>query len=158
MIILGVDPGTFTTGYGLIEKGKNSIRHIDNGLISPSKADLPLKLKQIFDAIHLLIEKFSPQELALEDVFVAKNARSSLKLGHARGVVMLAAANHGIPVYEYSPASVKSAIAGFGQASKEQMQKMVKIHLKLVEVAAEDAADALAVALCHCQTKRFEKI
>lgn len=152
MIILGVDPGTHFTGYGLVEKIGSALKHIDNGLIAPSsKSLLPLRLKQIFEEIFRLIEKFSPQEVALEDVFVAKNARSSLKLGHARGVVMLAAAQRGIPVFEYPPAKVKQAIAGFGQATKEQMQKMVKIHLKLREPAQEDATDALAVALCHCQ-------
>ena len=158
MIILGVDPGTYFTGYGLIEKQKSGLKHIDNGLIAPLKASpLPDKLKVLFDEVSLLIEKFKPGEIALEDVFVAKNAKSSLKLGHARGVVMLAAANHGIPLFEYPPAKVKQAITGFGQATKEQMQKMVRLYLKLKEEAQEDANDALAVALCHCQTMRIPK-
>lgn len=156
MIILGIDPGTQTTGYGLVSKSRIGIEHIDNGLIIPPKSDLPVKLEAIFAKIIRLIEQFSPTAIALEDVFFAKNAKTALRLGHARGVVMLAAARHGIPVFEYPPAQVKQAIAGFGQAPKEQMQKMVKIHLKLREVAAEDASDALAVALCHCQTRRFE--
>ncbi|OGQ05212.1 MAG: crossover junction endodeoxyribonuclease RuvC [Deltaproteobacteria bacterium RIFCSPLOWO2_01_44_7] len=157
MIILGVDPGTRFTGYGLIEKNGRGIQHIDNGLIAPSsKMEIPLRLKQIFEGIQKLIQQFSPSEIALEDVFMAKNVKSSLKLGYARGVVMLAAAIQGVSVYEYPPAQVKQAITGFGQATKEQMQKMVKIHLKLKEVAQEDATDALAVALCHCQTKRFK--
>ena len=159
MIILGVDPGTYFTGYGLIEKNKSGLRHVDNGLIAPPKiSELPCKLKTIFDEINRLLGEFSPEEVALEDVFVAKNARSSLKLGHARGIVMLAAALRNIPVFEYSPATVKQAITGFGRATKEQMQKMVKLYLKLNEEAEENANDALAVALCHCQTMRPRKI
>ncbi|MDP2600628.1 MAG: crossover junction endodeoxyribonuclease RuvC [Deltaproteobacteria bacterium] len=158
MIILGVDPGTYFTGYGLIEKERSGLKHIDNGLIAPLKTSLlPDKLKVLFDEISLLIEKFKPGEIALEDVFVAKNAKSSLKLGHARGVVMLAAAIKNVPVYEYPPAKVKQAVTGFGQATKDQMQKMVRLYLKLKEEAEENANDALAVALCHCQTMRLPK-
>lgn len=157
MIILGIDPGTYYTGYGFVEKNGGSTTHIDNGLIAPAKSlPLPQRLKVFFEEIGRLIEQFSPKEIALEDVFVAKNARSSLKLGHARGVIMLAAACKNIPVFEYSPAEVKQAVSGFGQATKEQMQKMICLHLKLKEVAQEDANDALAVALCHSQTKRFK--
>lgn len=156
MIILGVDPGTYNTGYGFIEKKGGDAKHIDNGLIAPSKnLPLPRRLRHFFEEIQRLIARFQPEEIALEDVFVAKNARSSLKLGHARGVVMLAAACKEIPIFEYPPATVKQAISGFGQATKEQMQKMVCLHLKLKEAAQEDATDALAVALCHSQTKRF---
>lgn len=156
MIVLGIDPGTKFLGFGLIENSKKKVTHVDNGLIMASqKMAMPEKLKKIFDELTVLIEKFSPGAIALEDVFVAKNVRSSLKLGYAKGVVMLAAAQRGIPVYEYSPAEVKKAVSSFGQASKEQMQKMVRLHLKLKEVACEDATDALAVALCHCQTRHF---
>lgn len=156
MIILGIDPGTRSLGFGLLQNEEKKWRHVDNGLVTtPPKISMPLKLKKIFEEVSALIEKFAPAEIALEDVFVAKNARSSLKLGYARGVVMLAAARAGVPVYEYPPATVKQAVAGFGQATKEQMQKMVKIHLKLREAAAEDASDALAVALTHCQLKKF---
>ncbi len=158
MIILGVDPGTYFTGYGLIEKQKSGVTHIDNGLISPSKVSLlPDKLKTLFDEMTALIEKFEPQEIALENVFVAKNVKSSLKLGHARGVIMLAAAIRQIPVFEYPPAQIKLAITGFGQATKEQMQKMIRLSLKLKEEAQEDANDALAVALCHSQTMRIQQ-
>lgn len=156
MIILGIDPGTYRTGFGLVQKNGNQLDHVDNGLIAPSvKFSLPEKLKKIYESLEAMIKEFQPKEIALEDLFFAKNAKSVLKLGHARGVVMLAAAQHGIPVYEYPPAQVKQAICGFGQATKDQIQKMVKIHLKLKEVAEENASDALAVALCHCQTKRF---
>lgn len=158
MIILGIDPGTYYTGFGLIEKNGKNWAHVDNGLIAPpAKLSLPEKLEQIFNGLRQMIERHQPKEIALEDIFFAKNAKSALKLGHARGVAMLAAAHHQIPVFEYPPARIKQAITGFGQATKEQMQKMVKIHLKLKEVAEENANDALAVALCHCQTKRFQK-
>ncbi len=158
MITLGIDPGTHTTGYGLVTKTTRDPQHLENGLIIPTKKNLlPERLRQIYHQVQRLIAQFKPDAIALEDVFVAKNVRSSLTLGHARGVVMLAAAEQGLPVYEYSPAEVKQAIVGFGRASKEQVQKMVQIHLKLKEVAAEDASDALAVALCHCQMKRYER-
>lgn len=158
MIILGIDPGTRTTGYGLIRKNADRTEHIDNGLILPdSKAPFPAKLREIFDKITSLIAEYKPQEMALEDVFVAKNVKSTLKLGHARGVVMLAATRAALPVFEYSPAEVKRAVSGFGRAGKEQIQKMVLFHLKLKETAAEDASDALAVALCHSQTHRWNK-
>lgn len=156
MIILGIDPGTHFTGFGVIQLEKKHPSHVDCGLIAPNRnTTLPLKLKKIFDEISGLILKFSPQEIALEDVFMAKNARSSLKLGYVRGVVMLAAAQAGIGLYEYPPATVKKAISDFGQATKEQMQKMIRIHLKLKEPPAEDATDALAVALTHCSLRKF---
>lgn len=156
MIILGIDPGTHCLGFGLIQKNGGHWRHLDNGMVRP-KASLPLpeRLQTIYLHLSQLIEQFKPQAIALEDVFFAKNAKSALKLGHARGVVMLVAAQYGLPVFEYPPAKIKQALSGFGQANKEQMQKMVKIHLKLKEVAEENASDALAVALCHSQTKRL---
>ena len=156
MRILGIDPGTRITGYGLILKNGRSIEHIDNGLIV-NKADspAPLKLQNIFEQLSRIIRDFKPDVVALEDIFVSQNVKSSLKLGQARGVVMLAAAQAGVAVGEYPPAQVKHAIASFGQATKEQVQKMVRLHLKLGEVAAEDASDALAVALCHAQTQRW---
>lgn len=156
MIILGIDPGTRKTGYGLVRKSGGRVCHVDNGLIlPPAKADLPDRLAFIFEETRKLIARFCPEAVALEDLFVAKNARSSLKLGHARGVVMLAARMGDLPVYEYSPAEIKKAVAAYGQAAKEQMQKMVRLSLALPEVPAEDASDALAAALCHCQTIRF---
>lgn len=158
MIILGIDPGTQITGFGLIQKNGRGWCHLDNGLIQPRpKTPLPDRLQFIFQKITAMIEQFRPAEIALEDLFFAKNAKSALKLGHARGVVMLAAAQYQIPVFEYPPAQIKMALSGFGQATKTQMQKMVKIHLKLAEVAEENASDALAAALCHSQTRRFSK-
>ncbi len=158
MIILGIDPGSHRTGFGVIQKKENNWFHVENGLIAPNpKLSLAYRLQTIYEQVNKMIQLYQPKEMALEDIFFAKNAKTSLKLGHARGVVMLAAAQHRIPVFEYPPAKIKQALAGFGQATKEQMQKMVKIRLKLKEIAEENASDALAVALCHCQTKRFEK-
>lgn len=158
MIILGIDPGSHRTGFGVIQKKENDWLHVENGLIAPPpKLSLPQRLQSIYEQIDKMIQMYQPKEMALEDLFFAKNAQSALKLGHARGVVMLVAAQHQIPVFEYPPAKIKEALSGFGQATKEQMQKMVKIRLKLKEIAEENASDALAVALCHCQTKRFGK-
>lgn len=155
MIILGIDPGTHRTGYGLVEKNGRQAKHIDNGLISPmAKLSLAQRLQIIFEQVGAMIQRYRPGEIALEDLFFAKNAKSALKLGHVRGIIMLAAAQQQIPVFEYPPAQIKLAVTGFGQATKEQMQKMVKIHLHLQEVAEENATDALAVALCHAQTQR----
>lgn len=152
MIILGIDPGTKALGYGLIAKNGREWHHVDNGVIIPESASLPERLQAMYTAIKKIIREYRPDAVALEDVFVAKNARSSLLLGHARGVVMLAAAKAHLPVFEYAPASVKEALCGFGQATKEQVQKMIRMRLKLSEVANADASDALAVALCYLQS------
>lgn len=158
MILLGIDPGTQFTGYGVIQKGNQGTHHVDNGLIIPNtKNPIPERLVEIFSKITSLIREFQPAEVAIEDGFVAKNARSSLKLGLARGVVLLAAAQAKLPIFEYSPAEVKKTVTGFGQADKEQVQKMVRLHLKLKETPEENAADALAVALCHAQQNAFTR-
>lgn len=154
MMLLGIDPGTRFTGYGLILKEPRGLKHIENGLILPGgKKPIAERLAEIYAKVTSLIREFQPAEVAIEDVFVAKNARSSLKLGLARGVVMLAAAQAGLEVFEYPPATVKNTVAGFGQAGKDQVQKMVRLQLKLNETPEENAADALAVALCHAQLR-----
>ncbi len=154
MIILGIDPGSRTTGYGLIKKDGRNLIHVDNGIISPpGKKPLSEKLQLISQRLVEIIKEYKPTVAAIEEVFVANNARSALLLGHARGVAMLAAANAGLEVYEYSARTVKQALVGYGNADKNQVAQMVKITLKLPEVAAEDAADALAVAICHAQTR-----
>ena len=150
MKILGIDPGTRITGYGLIDKDERKIRHLDNGLIvNAVTATTPDKLYKIYLEVKRLIAEFKPDVVALEDIFVSQNVKSSLKLGQTRGVVMLAAAEAGIPVAEYLPTQVKQAVSNFGRANKEEVQKMVRLLLNLKEVAQEDASDALAVALCH---------
>lgn len=150
MIVLGIDPGTLVTGYGVIETQGNRLRHLDNGGIFPPKGEpLPQRIYHIFRQIESLIEKFSPEVMALEDIFVAKNVSSSLKLGHARGAAMVAGCRAGLPVFEYSANQVKLALTGYGHAGKEQIQKMVQTLLGLAGVPFSDASDALAVAICH---------
>lgn len=153
MRILGIDPGSHVTGYGIVEKNAGAIRHIDNGTIAPANSlPLPNRLRHIYEGLARLIAQHEPDAIVIENVFVAKNARSSLLLGHARGVAMLAASSAEVPVEEYSPSQIKMAVTGSGRADKEQMQRMVRAILALPEIACEDASDALAVAICHCQT------
>ncbi|RME41534.1 MAG: crossover junction endodeoxyribonuclease RuvC [Deltaproteobacteria bacterium] len=150
MRILGIDPGSRLTGYGLIEGRGQRLRHIDNGVIvTSSGAPLPRRLKCIHDGIAELITRHRPDVVAVENIFVAHNVQSALKLGHARASAMLAALNAGLDVHEYSALQVKSAVVGYGKADKHQVQQMVRTLLCLPEVAQEDAADALAVAICH---------
>jgi crossover junction endodeoxyribonuclease RuvC len=153
MRILGIDPGTRITGYGIIEKAGNRLIHVDNGGIF-TRADLELadRLKLIYDGLCQVIREYAPAAVAVEQIFLAKNALSALKLGHARGTALLAGVNHGLPVFEYSALQVKSAVVGYGKAEKIQVQQMVKTLLKLPELAQEDASDALAVAICHAHT------
>lgn len=154
MLILGIDPGSRLTGYGLIEGSGNRLRHIDNGVIATSSKDpLPQRLKIIHDGVAALIAEFQPAAMAIESVFLAKNAQSALKLGHARASAIIAGVNAGLPVAEYSALQVKSAVVGYGKAAKTQVQQMVKVLLNLPEIAQEDAADALAVAICHFHSR-----
>ena len=150
MRILGIDPGSLITGYGLIEMEGSKLLHICHGVIrSPAKKDMSEKLLKIFQELSKIIEQHSPQALAVEKVFVAKNAAAALKLGHARGVVLLAGAQHQLPVFEYSALQVKSAVVGYGKADKTQVQHMTRTLLNLSATAQPDASDALAVAICH---------
>ena len=150
-VILGIDPGSSITGYSLIanQDGKNSL--IGYGAIRiPAKIDLSQKLKKIYDSVLKLIYQHSPDELAIEEAFYSKNVKSTMVIGQARGAAILAAGQAGIPVTEYSPREIKRSIVGVGSASKSQVQYMVKNLLNLREVPhPEDAADALAIALCH---------
>ncbi len=153
MRVLGIDPGSNITGYGICENDGGVMRHIDNGNIAPgAKLPLPKKLSGIYEQLMELIKRYRPDAVAIENVFVAKNVRSSLILGHVRGVAMLAATTSGVKIEEYTPTQVKSAITGSGRASKEQIQSMVRAILRLPERACEDASDALAVAICHCNS------
>lgn len=153
MRILGIDPGSRTTGFGLIEQQGNRLIHLDNGAImTPSGKSLAIRLQQIYQELSRLIEEFRPEAMAVEQVFMAKNAASALKLGHARGVALLAGINASLTVAEYSALQVKSAVVGYGRAGKSQVQQMTRTLLKLPEIAQEDAADALAVAICHAHS------
>lgn len=160
LIILGVDPGSIATGYGLIRSNHSQNVLIECGVIrTDSKKSLPEKLKQIFEGLSEIIAKKSPDELAIEETFYSKNAKSALVMGQARGVAILAGACAKIPVWEYSPKEVKCSIVGRGDASKLQVQYMVKNLLGLKDLPQpQDAADALAVALCHAQKMRVKSI
>lgn len=151
MIILGVDPGTLITGYGVIESrnGKMKVLTCDAIKNNPNMP-LAVRLKRIYDALNNVIVRYNPEEFAIETAFYGKNAQSALKLGHARGVAMLAAISRDLPTQEYSPREVKKAVVGKGTASKQQVQFMVKSLLKLKQIPKYyDTTDALAVAICH---------
>jgi len=158
MRIIGIDPGSRATGYGLIVKEGNRLIHIDNGVIRPpEKAELAERLLYIFCGINKIINEYSPHYAAIEQVFMAQNAQSALKLGQARGAALLALANAGLNIGEYSAMQVKSSVVGYGRAAKNQVQQMVKALLKLPEIAQEDASDALAVAICHAHSTNLRK-
>ncbi|CAN5748771.1 crossover junction endodeoxyribonuclease RuvC [soil metagenome] len=153
MIILGIDPGTAVTGYGVVSrKESGAIALSECGVIrTHAKAPLAERLCAIHEGIAELIQRHSPQTVAVEGVFFGKNVRTAVVLGHARGAILVAAALRGVAVAEYPPAEVKSAIVGTGRATKEQVQFMVQRLLRLREPPRpDDAADGVAVALCHC--------
>ena len=152
MKILGIDPGTKTTGYGVVEKGKRGpdLIGITYGEIRMRRGEpLSACLKKIYDQLIEIIIEYAPDVMALEDIFYGKNVKSLIKLGQARGVVILAASHSNIPLYEYTPLEVKKAIVGYGRAEKAQVQHMVRVILSLQEAPPLDASDALAIAICH---------
>ncbi len=153
-IILGVDPGTQVTGYGIIQKKDRKWHPVDFGCIRPPKhLKTHLRYLAIFEGIDHLLEKYHPNAVSIETQFVYKNVRSALMLGMARGAVIVAAARRGVEVFEYAPRKAKAAVVGNGSASKFQVQRMIQILLQLAELPKpEDAADALALALCHAHT------
>ena len=160
MIILGIDPGLVKTGYGLIQVENNNCRILDFGIISPnSKEKLSSRLRTIYDDILMIIDKFNPNILSIEEVFFGKNVKSALLLGHARGVAMLCASNKNIPVFEYSARKIKQSITGNGNAHKSQVKYMVKKQLNLDNIdCPTDASDALAIALCHLNQIKLEEL
>lgn len=150
MRLLGVDPGLRKTGWGIVEAMDGRLRHVANGTIaSDGEFDTPARLVQLYDGILAVIERYAPQEAAVEETFVNKNPSSTLKLGLARGVALLAPARAGLKVTEYPTNLVKKAVVGVGHAGKEQIQAMVRHLLPGIEIDGADAADALAVAICH---------
>jgi crossover junction endodeoxyribonuclease RuvC len=158
MLTLGVDPGTALLGYGVV-RGQTDPVLVDYGVVETTAADrMHERLLLLFDAISRLIDTHKPDVLAIEQLFFARNVTTALAVGQARGVVLLAAAQHGMCVSEYKPAEVKQTITGYGKADKQQVQEMVRIQLGLSEVPhPDDAADALAVALCHVHMSRFAR-
>ncbi|MDD2365909.1 MAG: crossover junction endodeoxyribonuclease RuvC [Desulfuromonadaceae bacterium] len=157
MIVLGVDPGSRKTGYGIVQKSGNHLLHIDNGAIfTDTASDFPGRLKKIFDGLTEIILEYHPDQVAVENIFFASNPQSALKLGQARGAAIVAAVNSGLPVAEYTALQVKQAVVGQGKAAKDQVQKMVKALLSLPEIAQEDASDALAIAICHLNSHNLK--
>lgn len=152
-VILGIDPGSRVTGYGLIKENQQKLLYLDSGCIRTSDGELSHRLLQIFNGICQLMEEYSPDEVAIEQVFMHQNASSALKLGHARGVAMVACASHRVGVSEYSAREVKQSVVGYGAAQKSQVNHMVVQLLMLTNAPQSDAADALAIAICHSHTR-----
>ena len=148
-IILGVDPGSRITGYGIIRVEGRTTEYLDSGCIRVGEKPWAERLQTIFHSLALLIGEYRPEEFAIEQVFMARNPDSALKLGQARGAAIVSAANSGLPVHEYSARQVKQAVVGTASADKAQVQHMVQALLKLSRKPQADAADALAIALCH---------
>ena len=151
MRILGIDPGSRYCGYGVVERaGVGRVRYVECGILEPGRdRPLHLRLAEILDGIREVISELKPRVVAVEGVFHGVNARSALQLGHSRGVALVAAGERDLDVFEYAPATVKRAVAGHGQASKEQVSAMVRALLDLQRPPRLDASDALAVAICH---------
>jgi len=154
-IILGIDPGSRRTGFGVIQQNGSKAEYVSSGVIRIPDTELPERLKVIFDAVSEIIARHHPQEVAIENVFMAKSAGSALKLGQARGAAIVAAVHANLPVAEYEARKVKQSVVGTGAATKTQVQHMVKTLLALPGDPQEDAADALAVALCHAHTQKL---
>ncbi len=156
MTVLGVDPGTAVTGWGLVERQDGLVAHLQHGTIRlAARTPLPVKLARIHEALTECCARARPDLLALEKNFVGRNVQSAFRLGEVRGIVMLVAAQAGLGLAEYSPAEVKLAIAGTGRAEKAQIERAVVRELRLTVPVASDAADALAVALCHLHSVRL---
>jgi crossover junction endodeoxyribonuclease RuvC len=153
-VILGIDPGSRFTGYGVIESQGQKSRHVASGRINVSEGAMPQRLLKVLEGVSEVIDRYAPAEIAIEETFVNRaNAQSALGLGQARGAALCAAAQSGLPLAEYAAAQVKLAIAGNGRADKVQVQHMVKVLLNLQQKLIADAADALAVALCHAHVR-----
>ncbi len=160
MKILGIDPGTITMGYGVIESSDDEISLIDFGALnSPRRSPIGERLSYLYNRLLEIITRYQPDVVAVEQPFMAKNVRSALAIGKAQAIALLAAANSGIPTFEYTPARVKQMVANYGASSKEQIQEMVKLQLGLAEVPQpNDAADALAVAICHLREAHLDSL
>jgi crossover junction endodeoxyribonuclease RuvC len=152
---LGIDPGSRVTGYGVVEQAGGRIVRVDHGEIRIRNGEPFTRcLSRIFDELTEVIQRTRPDAIALEDIFYGKNVKSLIKQGHVRGVALLAASRSGVPAYEYTPLEVKKAVVGYGQAEKQQVQMMIRAILQLQETLPPDASDALAVAVCHTNTKK----
>jgi crossover junction endodeoxyribonuclease RuvC len=156
MLVLGVDPGSSVTGYGLVHKKQDQMICIHAGHITSSgRTPFFDRIYNVFESMGDLMKRYGPQEMAIEDIFYAKNVKSSMKLGHARGAVLIAAVQCGVRIFEYSPLEIKKSVVGYGRASKEQVCAMVQRILKLSTKPNLDTSDALAAAICHLNWSRY---
>lgn len=160
MRILGLDPGTATTGYGIIDTVDGQMELVVYGVFStPAEDETPIRLQSIFTQLNSLLAEYHPDSAAVEQVFFGRNITTAIHVGQARGVLLLALANAGIPISEYSPPKVKESVTGYGKAAKNQVQMMVRHLLDLDQIPQpDDAADALAVAITHLQYHRFHNL
>lgn len=161
MIILGIDPGIATLGYGVVEKDeKGTFRAVDYGVVStPKEEGLPVRLAMLEEGVAKILDKFRPDEVAMEELFFSKNITTGIAVAHARGVAMLACVKRCGKLFEYTPMQIKQALTGYGRADKKQMQEVVASLLRLRSIPKpDDAADALAIALCHAYTSRFGEL
>lgn len=166
MIILGIDPGTAITGYGVIENNKGKLKFVDYGcILTDKKMKMPERLDLLGEELKKIIKKYKPQAMAVEELFFFKNAKTIITVGQARGVILFVGKNvgknvnkkQGLDIYEYTPLQVKQAVVGYGRADKKQVQQMVKAILGLNEIPKpDDAADALAIAICCASSMKFE--
>lgn len=156
MTILGVDPGFAITGYGIIENNCGKLKMVDYGVITTdAELELPKRLLLLHDGLTAVINKYKPNVLAVEELFFSKNIKTAIKVAHGRGVAVMCGSKAGLDVFEYTPLQVKQAIVGYGRADKNQIQQMTKLMLNLNEIPKpDDAADALAIAICHANTNR----
>ncbi len=152
MVVLGIDPGSRTTGYGVLLSSGSSLAYLGSGCIKAGRGDLPQRLNTIYTAVGALIGQFKPAVMAIEQTFLAKNVQTTVKLAEARSAAIVAAAQEELPVYEYTPMQIKQSVVGYGSAEKTQVQYMVAKILKLSGSPQADAADALACAICHSYT------
>ncbi|BCB96922.1 crossover junction endodeoxyribonuclease RuvC [Dissulfurispira thermophila] len=159
MRILGIDPGSIKCGYGLIEATtpNPSLFYLSSGrIILSARKPLHIRLQELYTSLIDVISEYKPDEIVIEKIFFAKSVRVALSLGHTRGVVLLAASLTGIPIYEYSALEVKKAVVGYGRADKNQVQKLVKEILNIKHLLSSDSADAIALAICHANTKQIQ--
>lgn len=159
MIILGIDPGIAIVGYGVVETDGNRYKVLDYGVITtPAEMSSPNRLKMVYDGLNILLDRYKPDAVAIEELFFNKNVKTAIMVGQARGVLVLGVVNKGIDMYEYTPLQVKQGVVGYGRATKKQVQEMVKMLLNLKEIPKpDDAADALAVAISHIHSNNFKE-
>jgi crossover junction endodeoxyribonuclease RuvC len=156
--ILGIDPGSRLTGFGVLDCDKDAARYVASGSVTSVDGEFPARLRQIFDAVTGIVVEFQPHVVAIESVFMHRNASSALKLGHARSAAICATFELDLVVYEYSPREIKQAVVGTGSATKDQIQHMIRHLLRLEREPTADAADALAAALCHANQRRMNRV